>query len=122
MILVDTSVWIDHFDHHEPLLVSLLAEESVSMHPFVLGELAMGSLTNRSATLFMLNQLPLVVSAKDAEVLALVEGKALFGKGIGFIDAHLLASARITPQTQLWTRDKRLQQAAAELSLTYVPV
>lgn len=119
MILVDTSVWIDHFDKYDPLLFKLLADGAVAMHPFVLGELAMGSLADRSAVMFMLSQLPHVTSSQDTEVLGFVERNALFGKGIGYIDAHLLVSARLTPGTQLWTRDRRLRAAATQLALAY---
>ena len=119
MILVDTSVWIDHFDKHDPLLFSLLGDESVAMHPFVLGELAMGNLVRREAVLVMLNQLPQVILGEDAEVLSFIEEQTLFGQGIGYIDAHLLVSARLTPGTLLWTRDRRLHAAAIRFSLAH---
>ena len=121
MILVDTSVWIDHFERNDPLLVDLLGNRSVTMHPFVLGELAMGNLADRGAVLLMLAQLPRLAPARDPEVLAFIERQTLFGKGIGYIDTHLLVSARLKAGTQLWTLDKRLQQAAEHLSVSFTP-
>ena len=93
-------------------LAGLLLREQVVMHPFVLGELALGSVRNRGELLRLLARLPRVVVARDAEVLALIERAGLFGRGIGYIDAHLLAAARLTPGTLLWTRDRRLAVVA----------
>lgn len=90
-------------------------------HPFVIGELAMGSLAERHAMLFALQRLPKAAIAQDNEVLTFVEQNSLFGRGIGYIDAHLLASTRITAGASLWTRDRRLRDRASALSICFVP-
>jgi predicted nucleic acid-binding protein len=118
MILVDTSVWINHFRHPDPVLFALLDAEKIVTHPFVLGELSMGSQPKRS-TLKSLFQLDHSIMATDAEVLHFVAKHKLNGVGIGYLDAHLLASAQMTPETLFWTSDKRLAFAAATLSLDY---
>ena len=93
MILVDTSVWIDHFRSNDPALVSALTAGFVSTHPFVIGELACGSLKNRGELIALLQQLPSAPVATNAEALAFIEGRSLMGRGIGYVDVHLLASA-----------------------------
>jgi len=118
MILVDTSVWIDHLKTGDDNLARLLEAGRVLMHPFVLGELALGSLRNRQAILELLGQLPRAEMATDQEVLSLIEAETLHGTGIGLIDAHLLASARLTAGSFLWTRDKRLGRLAARLRVS----
>lgn len=125
MILVDTSIWIDHinrgFDEH---LGHLLASESVAMHEFVMGEIAMGSLKNRRAQLAFLNDLHKIGTASDLEVRALVESARLHGTKLGYIDAHLLTAARASADfepVRIWTRDNRLYQHAERLSVSYVP-
>jgi predicted nucleic acid-binding protein len=117
VILVDTSVWIDHLRAGDEVLSSLLQEAQVFGHPWVTGEIALGSLAHRREVLCLLHGLPQAVVASDSEVLALVEGARLFGRGIGWVDAQLLASARLTDRTLLWTRDVRLAGAAAELGV-----
>lgn len=117
MILVDTSVWIDHFRKGDGALRKLLESRQVLCHPFVIGELAMGNLRRRQLILNLLHSLPLVSIALDREVLDFITNRKLFGMGIGYIDVHLLAAVRLTPGTLLWTRDSRLSKAAAELSL-----
>jgi predicted nucleic acid-binding protein len=116
MLLVDTSVWVHHLRRGEPRLQQALLDDQILMHPFVLGELACGSLHRRSSILSDLGQLPLAKSADHAEVLAFIERHRLYGKGIGWIDAHLLASAALT-RCRLWTLDSRLGDAAASLKL-----
>ena len=118
MILVDTSVWIDHLKTGDDNLARLLEAGRVLMHPFVLGELALGSLRNRQAILELLGQLPRAEMATDQEVLSLIEAETLHGTGIGLIDAHLLASAKLTAGSSLWTRDKRLERLAARLRVS----
>ncbi|MDQ2925285.1 MAG: PIN domain-containing protein [Acidobacteriota bacterium] len=113
MILVDTSIWIDHLRSNNSVLRSLLLNKQVLSHPFVIGEIAMGSLKDRFNLLAELRALPRLTIARDENVLALVNDGALFGKGIGYIDAHLIASLRLAPRATLWTRDKRLQALAA---------
>lgn len=117
MILVDTSVWIDHLHRANEVLIDLLNRRQVVVHPFVIGELAVGNLRPREAALEELQKLRRVISADDKEVLRLVEHERLFGLGLGYVDVHLLASARLTPETFLWTRDKSLLAAAERLSL-----
>ena len=119
MILVDTSVWIDHLRSGEPALATALEGGWVLMHPFVLGELACGNLNNRSEVLRLLGDLPAAPTATDPEALGLIERRALMGRGIGYVDVHLLASAALTGVGRLWTRDRRLAAAAAELELAF---
>src|SRR5664279_2947824 len=115
MILVDTSIWIDHLRQSSERLAQLLGTGQVLAHPYVIGELALGSLNNRNAVLGALQNIPQVPVATDNEVLHLIETNALYGIGIGYIDAHLLAAARLSPGTMLWTRDKRLLDASTRL-------
>ncbi len=119
MILVDTSVWIDHLRRGVSALAGILEQGSVLMHPFILGELACGNLKNRAELLRLLQDLPRAQAATDAEVLDLIERRALMGRGIGYIDAHLLASAVLTDTAPLWTRDKLLNQVAQELNIVF---
>ena len=112
MILVDTSVWIDHFRNSGSKLGGLLGQTLVVVHPFVIGELACGNLRHRSRILGDLEALPSVVTATQKEVLRLVEIRKLWGLGIGWIDAHLVASALLS-KCLLWTLDRKLQTAAA---------
>jgi hypothetical protein len=115
--LVDTSVWIDHLRRADEVLIDLLNRRQVMVHPFIIGELAVGNLWPREAVLEELQKLRRVVVADDNEVLHLVEHERLFGIGLGYIDVHLLASTRLTPETFLWTRDQDLLAAAERLSL-----
>lgn len=110
MLLADTSVWIEHLRRGVPALAAALEEGSVVVHPFVLGELACGSLRDREEFLEDLARLPTVPAAEHDEVLELVERRALMGSGIGWIDAHLIAAARIAG-VELWTLDRALQRA-----------
>ena len=119
MILVDTSVWIDHLRSGVPALATALEGGQVLMHPFVLGELACGNIKNRGEVLRLLGALPAAPIATDPEVLGLIERRALMGRGIGYIDVHLLASAALDGVARLWTRDRRLSAAAAELELAF---
>jgi predicted nucleic acid-binding protein len=118
MILVDTSVWIDHLRKSESRLRFLLDERQVLSHSFVIGELAMGSFKQRDVLLQGLCDLPRAIVAFDDEVLQFVSKRALFGMGIGYIDAHLLTAVRLRPGTLLWTRDKRLREVATKLGLS----
>ena len=119
MILVDTSVWIDHLRSGEPALATALEGGQVLMHSFVLGELACGNLKNRGEVLRLLGGLPAAPTATDPEVLGLIERRALMGRGIGYIDVHLLASAALADIGRIWTRDRRLAAVAAELELAF---
>ncbi len=117
MILVDTSVWIDHLRQGVPELATALDAGSVLMHPFVIGELACGNLKNRGELLHLLENMPPALLASEPEAMAFIEQRALMGRGIGHIDVHLLASVALTHPARLWTRDRRLGAAAAELGL-----
>jgi len=120
MMLVDTSVWIEHFRHGEPVLREYLSEEVVLMHPFVSGELACGNLKNRATVLSDLAALPMAGIASNAEVFRLLDSRRLWGRGLGWIDLHLLASALIA-KCAFWTLDQRLARAAKELGLAAPP-
>lgn len=117
MILVDSSVWIDHLRDGDATLTGLLDGGRVLAHPFVIGELALGSFRQRDAIVNALRDLPQSMIASDEEALAIIERYALFGRGIGYIDAHLLAATRLTAGATLWTRDKRLRDAAERLGV-----
>ena len=117
MILVDSSVWIDHLRSGDATLAALLDAGRVLAHPFVIGELGLGSFRQREAIVQALRGLPPSIVASDEEVLAFIEGHRLFGLGIGYIDAHLLAAALLTPGAALWTRDRRLREAANRLAV-----
>lgn len=112
MILVDTSVWVEHFRVTEATLTALLEAGQVLMHPFVIGELALGNLRQRASVLALLRDLPTAVVATDQEVIQLIERNRLAGQGIGYVDAHLLASVRLTAGSSIWTLDKRLAAVA----------
>lgn len=118
ILLVDTSVWVDHFRHGEVALVQALGQAQVGIHPFVVGELACGNLKNRAVVLELLRALPQVKVAADSEVMHLIETRTLMGRGIGYVDAHLCASALLS-HAQLWTRDKRLLNVAQDLGVAW---
>jgi predicted nucleic acid-binding protein len=117
MILADTSIWIEHFRHGEPSLADRLSEGLVLMHPFVAGELACGNLKDRSAVLSDLYELPQAKLASNAEVLQVIEDRRLWGRGLGWIDVHLIVSALLS-SCGFWTFDARLAKAARELGLS----
>ena len=121
MILVDTSVWIDHFRSNDAVLESLLGRGRVLTHPFVIGELALGTMRQRDAILGALGDLPQASVASDGEVRHVIARHVLTGSGIGYVDAHLLAAVRLTAAL-LWTRDKRLLAVATRLSLAATPL
>lgn len=117
MILVDTSVWIDHIHAADPMLIGLLAGERVLAHPYVIGEISLGSLRDRDVVLGALLDLPRAPVATPEETFYLIEREGLFNRGIGYVDTSLLASARLQPGITIWTRDKRLKKVADELNL-----
>jgi predicted nucleic acid-binding protein len=119
-MIVDTSVWVDHFRRGDSGLSALLIREEVECHPFIIGELACGSLHRRSEVLSLIQRLPQVPVGSHNEVLTFVEHHRLMGRGIGWIDAHLLASASLAG-SRLWTRDRRLSEAARMLDLHAQP-
>ena len=115
-VLVDTSVWVDHFHRGEPLLQDLLVSGQVLTHPFIVGELAFGNLSNRTEILQLFAALPVVMVASNEETMQLIEKHKLGGKGLGWIDAHLLAAALLS-HVALWTRDRRLAAIATKLGI-----
>jgi predicted nucleic acid-binding protein len=119
MILIDSSIWIDHLRAGEPALAQLLNAGRVMTHPFVVGELACGNLQNRKAILSLLQDLPAAPVATDEEVLFFIERRGLMGKGIGYVDAHLLAAVSVTGTGRLWTRDERLAAVAGAIGLAF---
>lgn len=121
MILVDTSVWIDHLRASEPVLVGLLNTGHVLVHPFIVGELACGQLQNRAEILALLQELSAAPVATHEEVLFFIERHRVMGRGIGYIDAHLLSAVSLTGAGQLWTRDKRLHAIAETMNVSFAP-
>jgi hypothetical protein len=119
MILIDTSVWINFLRRGDPKMVGLLDSNTVLSHPFIVGELACGNISNREELLTDLRRLPQAVMASDEEVLELIEIHSLMGRGIGYLDAHLLASALLSDHASLWTHDRKLAAVAAQLSLSH---
>lgn len=120
MILVDTSIWIDHLRRGSPALATLLQDEAVCIHDFVIGELACGNLHNRLEVLGLLRSLPRLPAATDDEALFFIEQQRLMGCGVGYIDVHLLAAAVIR-DVPLWTKDKRLVAVAERKGWAYRP-
>lgn len=117
LILVDTSIWIDHFRATDDLLVTLLESGLVALHPFVVGELALGNLRDRRTIIRYLGAQPMLAPVGDALVVHFIEDNALGGRGIGYVDAHLLAAVAMTDGVGLWTRDRRLATIARELGV-----
>lgn len=118
MILADTSVWVKHFRQDDPMLGQLLMDGQILIHPFVIGEIACGNLRSRQKLLSDLRSLPIAIPADQEEVLGFLDQHRLFGQGITWIDAHLLASARLS-NCRLWTLDTHLLAAAKRLRLAY---
>lgn len=117
MILVDTSIWIDHLRAGNERLSALLVAGQVLSHPFVIGELALGNLVHRTAVIGAMQDLPQIRLATEAEVLHAIITRHWYGQGIGYTDAHLLAAALLTHGSSLWTHDKRLHAAASRLGV-----
>ena len=119
-VLVDTSVWIDFLRSGELTLKSLLSSNKVVMHPMIIGELACGNLKKRQSLLKLWNSLKLLPQASHEEVLYFIEHKSLMGRGIGYIDAHLLAAVTLAADVQLWTCDKHLARIASSQGLNWI--
>lgn len=117
MILADTSVWADHLRISEPILAELLVRGEVVMHPFVLGEIALGYIRKRSHWMLALSELPAVHVADPEEVLQMIDQRDLIAKGVGYVDVHLLATTLTSPGVRLWSRDKRLRDMASEFGI-----
>jgi predicted nucleic acid-binding protein len=120
VILVDTSVWVDHLRRGNPQLVRLLQLNMVFLHPWVIGELACGNLKNRADLLDHLSNLIQVTQASDSEVRAFIDSNKLYGRGVGWTDLHLLASALLT-HCPFWTLDRRLSAVASDLDIAFTP-
>jgi len=116
-MLVDTSVWVDHLRRHNKALAKLLHAGLVLTHPFVIGELALGNVRQRTVVLNALSDLPQANVATEPEALHFIDQHSLSGCGIGYVDAHLLAAVRLTPGAELWTNDQRLHRVAVRLGL-----
>lgn len=121
MILVDTSIWIDHFRTTDLLLFDFLKGRKILVHPFVIGEISLGNIANRQSVISSLRRLRCVKIASDSEVIDLIERQGMFGKGIGYVDAHLLASMQLTPGARLWSKDKRLAAIAESMGKCFNP-
>lgn len=118
MVLVDTSVWIDHLKKGNTSLEKLLLDIEVICHPFIIGELACGNLKNRAEILSLLHSLPMAPTLEHDEILYFIESRTLMGMGIGLVDVHLLASAHLA-HAPLWTKDKKLLNASDNLGISY---
>jgi predicted nucleic acid-binding protein len=119
VVLVDTSVWINHLHRSNHSLVDALDRSLVAQHPMVIGELALGSLSKREAFLQLLADLPPMPVATHEEVLHFVNQNHLYGQGLSLVDAHLLASVTLSSSARIWTEDKRLSTAADQLGIAY---
>jgi predicted nucleic acid-binding protein len=119
VILVDTSIWVDHLRSGDARLAARLEAARVAMHPMVLGELACGNLKDRQTLLALWRNLPQLPAATEAEALFFLERNRLWGRGIGYIDVHLLASVSLSAEAGLWTRDRRLRETAEQLGLAH---
>jgi predicted nucleic acid-binding protein len=117
MILADTSVWVDHLRTGDPRLLTELDRENILMHSFVAGELALGALGRRKKFLAAIDDLPSAIVAQTDEVRRLIEHRALYSRGIGYSDVHLIASVLLTPDAALWTRDRRLRAVAESMKI-----
>ena len=118
MVLVDTSVWISHLREKHTRLATLLEDGEAVCHPFIIGELACGNLKNRTIILSLLEDLPMAAAAEHEEVLTFIESHSLMGKGLGYVDVHLIASAALS-RLPIWTLDRKLQQVADMLGMKY---
>ncbi|MCG6955350.1 MAG: type II toxin-antitoxin system VapC family toxin [Gemmatimonadetes bacterium] len=121
MILVDTSIWVDHLRAGDDGLATALERGLVFTHPFIVGELACGRIRNRGEVLGLLGSLPVGPVATDDEALQYIDFHQLMGRGIGYVDVHLLASTALADGLRLWTRDRRLEEVAAELGMAHTP-
>lgn len=119
MVLVDTSVWVSHLRHGNSRLQKLLQESKVVSHPFIVGELACGNISNRFEITSLMQSLPILDVAENEELLLFIEHKKMMGTGLGFVDVHLMAAAMLAG-IPLWTHDKKLKQACSHLNIDYV--
>lgn len=119
LVIADSSIWIDHINQGDAELVALMKQRRVRLHPMIIAEIALGSIKQRAAMLEELNAFPMVEPSLHSEVMAMIEWMKLFGTGIGYVDAHLLAATKHQPLRALWTRDKRLKEQAERLGIAY---
>jgi predicted nucleic acid-binding protein len=119
VILADTSVWVDHLRSGDARLAELLQAGHIVGHALVVAEIALGSLRDRTRVLMLLDGLPSLPVAREGEVRVLVERRRLFGRGIGFVDASLLASCLLVPATFIWTRDRKLEAVATDVGVAF---
>lgn len=119
MIILDTSVWIDHTRENNEHLFELFKRGKILIHPFTIGEITLGSLRDGDKIITSLMEMPRPNVASETEVLALIRKRFLAGSGIGYVDAHLLAATQLTPEASLWTRDKRLRRVAEAMGVAY---
>jgi predicted nucleic acid-binding protein len=120
VILVDTSIWIDHLHASEPALVELLGADEVGCHPYVIEELALGSIKQRAVVLDLLESLRQFPALSHSEVMSLVSARPLWGRGLSAVDAHLLGAVSLVGGARLWTRDKRLIPACRDVGVGYI--
>lgn len=118
MVLVDTSVWVNYLRQGQPELQKLLLDAKVASHPFIIGELACGNISNREEILSLLSSLPLLEEVEHDELLLFIEHNQLMGTGLGFVDVHLMASA-VLSDIPIWTEDKRLKKACLSLGINF---
>jgi predicted nucleic acid-binding protein len=121
-VLVDSSVWVGHFKQRNEHLVTLLEADSVVCHPFIVAEVACGTPPSRKAIISLLSELEHALMASHDELLALLDARQLYGRGCGFVDLSLLASALLSEGTQIWTLDKRFEQLATEANRAFSPL
>jgi predicted nucleic acid-binding protein len=121
LVIADSSIWMDHINKGDSELVALMKQRRVRLHPMIIAEIALGSIKQRAIMLEELNAFPQVDSATHSEVMAMIEWMELFGKGVGYVDAHLLAATRQLRSGTLWTRDKKLKAQAMRLSIAHQP-
>ena len=117
MLLIDTCVWVDLFDRGDALVREQLSVDLVLIHPYIVGELAMGNMAQRSQTIRQLMMLNIALPLRHFQIMALIEQQALFGTGLQYVDAHLLGTAITTAGCRLWTRDKKLRRVAERLGV-----
>jgi predicted nucleic acid-binding protein len=121
VILPDTNIWIDHLRRPDNQLAALMMQKRVRLHPFVLGEIALGLQGAARSFIALIGEVTSTAVAKPHEMLVMIEARELHGTGIGYVDAHLLAATLLDDDGQLWTRDKRLHAQAARLGVAYAP-
>ena len=118
MVLIDTSVWVSHLRHGNSRLQKLLQEGRVAIHPFIIGELACGNISNRTEIISLMQSLPMLDLVEHEELLLFIEHNKMMGSGLGFVDVHLLAAAMLAG-IPLWTQDKKLKQACSLLGIDF---